>query len=255
MSFIYNMSDTWNAIGTTFDAIKMNISDGAGGVAVGGANSDMLNLQNAGVSIFQMLASGIYRQDRYGNSGANATVMILRKATGTPLAPTAVTGGDDLGTLLSRGYGSTAFQGGGALVKGVAAQNFTDANGGQDLYFGTNPLNAISTVIRNIITSEGLFVFGATKANTVPAFKPSSSDLQLRLGDDTDFASMAAVVYVAGRGGTTVASLPVASSYQGGLSFVTDAAVSATLAVGATLVGGGANKIMVYSDGTQWKGI
>lgn len=55
---IYNMADTWNAIGTTFDAIKMNVSDGAGGAPVGSATSLFLNLQSNGTSVFTVSPTG-----------------------------------------------------------------------------------------------------------------------------------------------------------------------------------------------------
>jgi len=48
-------------------------------------------------------------------------------------------------------------------------------------------------------------------------------------------------------GGVTVANLPAA--VQGGLAFVTDANATTR---GTTVVGGGANKLPVYSDGTNW---
>ena len=51
-------------------------------------------------------------------------------------------------------------------------------------------------------------------------------------------------------GGVTVANLPAA--VQGGLAFVTDAATTAILGLGTTVTGGGANKVLVYSDGTNW---
>lgn len=58
MSFIYDMADTWNAIGTTFNAIKMNISNGAGGAPVGAAASRAFLLQANGTKIFDVDISG-----------------------------------------------------------------------------------------------------------------------------------------------------------------------------------------------------
>ena len=49
----------------------------------------------------------------------------------------------------------------------------------------------------------------------------------------------------------TVASLPSASTVgAGSRSFVTDSSVST---FGTTVAGGGATKVPVYSDGTNWK--
>jgi len=56
MSYIYNLTDTWNAAGTTFNAIKMNVTDTASAAA-----SKLIDLQKSGVSYFQV--------DRNGNVG------------------------------------------------------------------------------------------------------------------------------------------------------------------------------------------
>ena len=45
---IYAMTDTWNAIGTTFDSILMDVSNGAAGNPVGAAASQLLNLKTNG---------------------------------------------------------------------------------------------------------------------------------------------------------------------------------------------------------------
>jgi hypothetical protein len=50
----------------------------------------------------------------------------------------------------------------------------------------------------------------------------------------------------------TVAKLPPAASMQGAMAFVTDATQTAILGLGLAVVGGGANKVPVYSDGTNW---
>lgn len=51
----------------------------------------------------------------------------------------------------------------------------------------------------------------------------------------------------------TVAGLPSAStSGAGATAFVTDASTTLILGLGGTVAGGGANKVPVYSDGTNW---
>jgi hypothetical protein len=55
---IYDMADTWNAIGTTFDAIKMNVSNGAGGAPVYAAGSKVIHLQRNSSTIFAIDAFG-----------------------------------------------------------------------------------------------------------------------------------------------------------------------------------------------------
>jgi len=53
---------------------------------------------------------------------------------------------------------------------------------------------------------------------------------------------------------TVVASLPSAATVgSGARHFVTDATVTVTAGIGATVAGGGSNFAPVYSDGTNWK--
>lgn len=52
----------------------------------------------------------------------------------------------------------------------------------------------------------------------------------------------------------TVATLPTpASAFTYSKCFVSDASVSHTAGIGAVVAGGGANKVPVYSDGTNWR--
>lgn len=50
----------------------------------------------------------------------------------------------------------------------------------------------------------------------------------------------------------TVATLPAANAVTGQRHFVTDANTTLALGLGLAVVGGGANKVPVYSDGTNW---
>ena len=52
---------------------------------------------------------------------------------------------------------------------------------------------------------------------------------------------------------TVVASLPAAATAgAGAFAFVTDATMTMALGIGTAVVGGGANKVPVYSDGANW---
>lgn len=54
-------------------------------------------------------------------------------------------------------------------------------------------------------------------------------------------------------GNFTVATLPAAATAgAGAIAFVTDASTTLILGLGLAVVGGGANKVPVYSDGTSW---
>lgn len=53
MASIYDMADAWNAAGTSFTAIKMNVTDTASA-----ADSKLLDLQVGGVSKFSVDKAG-----------------------------------------------------------------------------------------------------------------------------------------------------------------------------------------------------
>lgn len=50
----------------------------------------------------------------------------------------------------------------------------------------------------------------------------------------------------------TVATLPAAASYPYSFAFVTDSTATAITGLGLAPVGGGGNKVPVFSDGTSW---
>ena len=55
MADIFNLTDTWNSGGTTFDAIKMNVTDTASAAA-----STLLNLQVGGTTKFKVVKDGSF---------------------------------------------------------------------------------------------------------------------------------------------------------------------------------------------------
>lgn len=78
--------------------------------------------------------------DGYGNSAASTPRIKLRKARGTPAAPTAVQSGDFLGAIDFAGRGSTSYSGSTAILAAQATENWTDiARGyGGTLFGGPN---------------------------------------------------------------------------------------------------------------------
>lgn len=72
-------------------------------------------------------------------------------------------------------------------------------------------------------------------------------------GAQTYATGLAINVGTAVRTSYTVATLPSASTAgAGAMAFVTDGSTTVILGLGLTVVGGGANKVPVYSDGTNW---
>lgn len=88
---------------------------------------------------------------------------------------------------------------------------------------------------------------GGGHTTTHPMLKNSSTTLRCRIGDDSAFAPFSAQVFIPGT--TNVASLPAASSYTGALAYVNDATATTPR---STVAGTGSNKVIVFSDGTNW---
>lgn len=85
MSYIYNLTDTWNASGTTFAGIKMAVTNTASG-----ASSKLLDLSVSGAT------TGSFTVDRSGNASLSGALTL-----GTQLS--VVNGGTGL-TSLTAGY-------------------------------------------------------------------------------------------------------------------------------------------------------
>lgn len=198
MSFIYNMADTWNAVGTTFNSILMNVSNGAGGAPVGAAASRILNLQANGLTVFDIAVSGVTTINttttaigslpavptgsyfRIAGTINAATVMTLdswgtaagnayygRYARGTPTAPTATQVDDILVSLSGFGYGNTAYSGPRASILLRAGGAWTDASQPGYISFNTTPVAAVVAVEMARMTAQGYFGLGTTGPNTI----------------------------------------------------------------------------------------
>lgn len=99
-----------------------------------------------------------------------------------------------------------------------------------------------------ILCSGGGQVSFGGSTSSYPAFRRSGTLLQVRLGDNSADGPVSCS-YVK-TGSTTVAGLPSASTAgSGARAFVTDANATTFL---STVAGGGANKVPVVSDGTNW---
>ena len=151
--------------------------------------------------------------------------------------------GAGLGFIVSRSATEyTEFISGGIEkgLRGIGTVPFKIKNDG-DIFFVVG-----GTELLRINATTGLIQFSGTSAS-FPALKRSSTGLQVRLADDTDFAPFYAATVR--HKAYTVATLPSAASFEGAIAYVTDANATTRL---ATVAGGGSNKVIVYSDGTNW---
>ena len=109
-----------------------------------------------------------------------------------------------------------------------------------------NASNVLTLIDAGFAGANARLNIGGT-SSSFPSLKRSSTALHVRLADDSDFAPIAASVV--GHKSYTVATLPTASSFEGATAYVTDANATTRL---STVAGGGSNKVIVFSDGTNW---
>lgn len=103
------------------------------------------------------------------------------------------------------------------------------------------------------LVDSGTAAFGTFSAYTTTQTDPVV--LQLGVGSSSAARSNAFAVRKSGvqeQKTTTVAALPAAGT-AGRRAFVTDANATMTAGIGAIVAGGGANKVPVYDDGTNWR--
>ena len=137
---------------------------------------------------------------------------------GTLASPTATQSGDAIGYYVSFGYGATGYSSsnrGGMQI--VATENWTDNAQGAKVDFYATQNGQISPSAAASLSTSGLSVVG----------------------------------YIAPKlGTTTYASLvSAATAGAGAMIYISDCNSTTRL---ATAAGGGANKVMVFSDGTNW---
>jgi hypothetical protein len=103
-----------------------------------------------------------------GASDSGEFNFMTRVARGTPIAPTAVQSGDELGGFGATGYGTTGFGEFGAGFGTFAAENWTDTAQGAVLVFGTTPLGSNEAQITTIIMPDGNTGIGLPITNAFP---------------------------------------------------------------------------------------
>jgi len=109
----------------------------------------------------------------------------------------------------------------------------------------TNSSNGVFRVTDSTEADFGRLQFGGT-TSSFPALKRNGAGIDVVGADGTNVSFVRVP-------GVAVASLPsAATAGVGALSFVTDANMTMTLGIGTVVAGGGANKVPVYSDGTNW---
>lgn len=232
MADIYNMTDTWNAGGTTFTAIKMDVTNTASA-----SGSKLIDLQIASATVFSIRKDG------------QCVSAFFESGSGGFLTPTFGTVGVDVrsndgffrlgsDTTITRA-GAAAFCLGAANAASPVAQTL----GTQGSRAGTdsNVGGANLTIRAGNGTGTGTL---ATLALQSPVSVASGTGAQTQTTGLTIRAGTAVMTSY------TVATLPVAATAGAGArAFVTDAL---SPVFGSAVTGGGAVGVPVYSTGSAW---
>lgn len=203
---IHNLTDTWTEVGTTYSAIKMNVTDTASA-----SGSLLMDLQVGGSS-----------KDKTDKSGNKTLAGAIIVAEGSNTAA--------------------------AFRSGSATSGLYFGSGGFDMGYcraGSPVLlfNAIGIKAAN----TGGYAFSSTASSSGAAdagiFRTSAGVVKATDGTASGNGAFKTGEFV-------VSALPAAGTAGGGtIAYVTDATSTTS---GTTVAGGGANKVMVYSDGTNW---
>lgn len=161
----------------------------------------------------------------------------------------AMASGDRLGGMRVGGSSSASAIRNSALIGAFASQAWVDASAyGSRWEFQTTTNSATTPTTKLILGNSGVLSFGATEANTVPALKPSSTTLQVRLGDDSAFANLsAASLDINGSSSGVVSILPQAAAGTFNFNLPTTAGTSGYV---LTSAGGGSSPMTWTAPGS-----
>lgn len=240
---VQSFTQTWNAGAVAFTGWKMNVTNTASA-----ATSKLVDLQVGGTSAHAVYANG--KQTVYG-AGNNQTIVIDPGTTNGYsvlwLLGNSPSGSNYFAQAAASGsntYINTAT--GGAVIIGSGNAGALGAKGSTNVYFGQNTVvgwssNAdLGSGVGTLDTGYSRNAAGVVEINSGTA--GTFRDLKLR-----NLLVQAGVVTLAN---FTVATLPSAStSGAGSLAMATDANATTN---GSTVAAGGANKVVVKSDGTNW---
>ncbi len=232
-----------NALSTALTIGPTNIVTVAANLVVGSPSSDIsANLWGIVNSSSSTSGRIIASEFKGADSSTSGGVFLVAQNSSS-----AVTSGARLGIFSFAGKNAANSLPSAAQLRAFATENWGSPNYGSRFELATTANGSINTTTRLIIGNSGIITFGATEANTVPALKPSSTILQVRLADDSAYAPVEAST-VRTATAYTVATLPVAGT-AGRRAYVTDATAPTWL---GALIGGGTVVCPVFDNGTAW---
>lgn len=176
--------------------LTLNSATGAIYAAQGSAVSGITGISGAAVNF--VLAANMASQSLAAlvANGTNAFPIEVdffkTRTANSTAASTVVTNNDGVALLKFFGADGTTYRAAAQIQVAIDGSSISSTSmpGRIELY--TTPSSSVTPTLREIINNAGLHVFGATQANSVPALKPSSTTLAVRLGDDSGDASISA---------------------------------------------------------------
>jgi len=204
-----SLSATTSASSSTVGALTVGNGTAATNVAIGGGNI---------------------------NAGGRGTFGVPASPAGTRLE---VYDASDTFSAFIRGAGQTN-----GVAVGTSGGNLAQINAYNSTFGATQALGLQAQGGALSVGNTGtVATFNGTTAST------STTTGALVVSGGAGFAENVVSGGVVRTGSFTVATLPAAATYPGGMAYVTDANATTRL---ATVAGGGSNKVMVFSDGTNW---
>jgi len=230
-SAMIDLAGTWNTSGTP-TAIKLNITDtGSNALSLlmdlgsgGGSYSSAFALRKDGALT---IAGGFTAANAIFGNG----VAIQLTSSGSRIS----WGGDtEIGRLAPQnirfGAPASAAPAAQTVSVGESSRSGTDTNTGGASGTIQSGNGTGTGALSSLLLQSPVAVAGGSGAQT------QTTGLAIKNG-------------VAVLTSYTVANLPAASTVQGGMAYVSDANATTRL---ATVAGGGANKVVVFSDGASW---
>ena len=257
---IYSLTDIWNAAGTTFQAIRMTVTNTASQAA-----SSLMQLVVGTISRFDVNVDGTTTVNKNAAAaptpitgsavtaaGVDAAAAIVsldsfggltgfygRRAQGTNASKTAITSGNGLSIFAGLGYDGSAYTGPAGRVLFASSEGWSGTAHGTEILFSTTPNGSTVAALTNRwrMTNDGHFVAVTDNASDIGATG----------------ATRPRNVFMAGYGVfgvVAVASLPAAATAGvGARMFVNDALAPV---FGNAVAGSGAVTVPVYSTGSAW---
>ena len=233
---VFDMTQTWNAGGVVFTGLRLNVTNTASA-----AGSILQDLQVGGSSVFQVQKTGdvLLTQNNTGYWVSG----VLNYGIGT-ITSSGIT------DIYANGFPLVRSNGVSGLVSVATLFGMGTNVGTTDIFLARDAANTLAQ--RNAGNSQTIRVYNTfTDASNYERFTAdwqTTANVCYLRNENAGTGSARLCVYRSGA--TVVASLPsAATAGSGARAFVTDATATTFL---TTVAGGGANKVPVVSDGTNW---